>query len=226
MVEIELIVVKNIHVIILIVIALTCASLSYFFHWSRFTRTALALFAVLAASATSIVILLQSRPDISGGLAIIYAASLATLGWLVTLLDGRADRRQTYTLDFLQKINSDPVVENHKLNISKRYPFGKIVSPDDLDLLFEEVREPSAYENGGVPTLYSIMQILNLYELVATQVRNGHLEEKIIKNWQQNLILAGTKKFEPVIERFRNPSPNTRVGAFPEIAWLVERWTK
>lgn len=172
-----------------------------------------------------IAINIDTLPNNTGAYAVIYAAALGTLGWIFTLYETRSNQRRDFTLRFIKSINESAVIDTHKLNVSQRFPYSVNVNEADVDAMFHELKSPGSYSSDKTPILYSIVQILNHYEFIAIQLRANRIDEQATKEWYKNLIVAGVKKFAPVIRRFRNPQNDQHVDAYPALMWLYKRWT-
>ncbi|MEM7741232.1 MAG: hypothetical protein AAF225_10570, partial [Pseudomonadota bacterium] len=114
----------------------------------------------------------------------------------------------------------------HKLNISTRFPVGVNVKVGDLKALKKEFRNGDCYSNNQIPIYYSIVQILNAYEQIATGVLADHLDEGVIKDFLgPRMKRAVASKFRPVIEDSRALNDfGERATTFEAIAILMKRW--
>jgi len=130
-----------------------------------------------------------ANPDLRTSYAIIGSALVATLGWIVQQRSTRSQQRKQYTLQALEQFRTDREVQNHRLNIYTKYP-GMTNIPNSFDELanlymkFENKNNYGIDQNGNdkpLPTLYSIIEILNFYEQLSEGIRDHDIDEVIAR---------------------------------------------
>src|SRR5438105_9381882 len=74
------------------------------------------------------------------------------------------------------------------------------------------------------PEYHAIMKTLNNYEFLATGIRNGAFDEKILKRMQYSILVRDWNALCPFINELRNQKKVSTI--FQEFEWLGKRWKK
>ena len=136
--------------------------------------------------------------------AILIAALLATLGWLYTT------RRQW-----------DLSRRQHTFNALLTMGFSK-----EFLELFEEIA-PAIRSNSLSPPLddrkaTELMTILNHYEFLAAGIRNGDIDEKLLRDSEGGTIIGLVEASQDYIKDIRQI--RNRNTVYEHLDWLYRRW--
>ena len=140
-------------------------------------------------------------------IAILVAASFATMGWLWTGRRMRAlSRKQhTFTVLFQSSLN-----EVHMDAVKAITPHIRIFTCPDLN----------AEENKIVAMAFR--KILNHYEFIAAAIRNGDFDERLFRDTERATILGVFETCEKYIYAVR--TDRRRQTIYEHLEWLHRRW--
>lgn len=159
-------------------------------------------------------------------LVILLSGVLATIGWIFSIHAQERNLAKEHAYRLVERSTTDPVINEHKRNVMTAYPQGVRVNLEDLKVLKSELQDGGRYKKGKAPVLYSIYQILNVYENMAKGIRKDKLDEFIIKDFVGSILKASvTQKFREVILDHRKPDiDGIRPKSYEDIVWLIKRW--
>lgn len=143
--------------------------------------------------------------------AILIGAALATLGWLYTSHRGRtlAKKQQTITVmmmaNFNEKFLGSRAAITEYVKGNKKLP-ENIMDADHADLKAE------------------LRHVMNHYEFVAAALRNGDLDEKLVKDSERSTLLMVYGNLEEYIWSLR--TGRDRESIYEHLQWIHNRWEK
>ncbi len=141
--------------------------------------------------------------------AILFGAALATIGWLYTGRRQRTVARKHHTFNTVLQANFNKDFQN---SLKTTAPHLKKKECPDL----ENEDNKSVY--------YCFRTLLNHYEFIAAGIRNGDVDEQLIRDSERSSILA---LFETCHDHIYSLRDNRdRQTAYEHIEWLHRRWTK
>ena len=139
--------------------------------------------------------------------AVIIGAVLATVGWLYIARRHRTLARKQNSLNTLLTASLDKEIRENL----------KILSPYLLK------KEELILNNDTDKNLrYSLQILLNHYEFVAVGIRNGDLDEVLIRDSEHGTILCLFACSTKYIDTLRNTRP--RRSIYENLEWLCKRW--
>lgn len=145
----------------------------------------------------------------SPAIAILIAASLATLGWLYTARRARNLARKQHTINVIFQAN---------LNEHLR---GAL---HDVMTMVREGPCPDLFAEGNVERRKSFQAIANHFEFIAAGIRNGDFDEKLVIDSQRGTMLTFFEWAHDFIWRLRDT--RRRATTYEHLEWLHGRWEK
>lgn len=141
--------------------------------------------------------------------AILVVGAFATAGWLYTARRARTLARKQHTMNVLLTASFDSEFQNAMELLSpymrtKAMPRLKI---DDDSLLAQPLRK-----------------VLNHYEFVAAGIRNGDVDETLVRDSERGSILTLFERSTEYIESMRDT--RRRRSIYEHLEWLHKRWEK
>lgn len=141
--------------------------------------------------------------------AILIGAGLATLGWLYTGRRSRTLAKKQHTFNTLLMAAFN---ENFQGYLKAAAPhLKKRQAPD-----FQQVNQEDNY--------IAFRSLLNHYEFIAAAVRNGDVDEQLLKDSEKTSIIALFQTCHDHIYGLRNS--RQRQSAYEHLEWLYDRWTE
>lgn len=138
------------------------------------------------------------------GAAIIWAATLATLGWYIHYANSRDLQRKTHTMDVITRFLESTEFRRHQDNIRAHYPVGVDIPPSHLSKLKDDSHDGSKYDTSGVdkfpPVMTSLIFMLNFYEYLAVATLQDDLDRTLVENTLGGIIPLFCQKAKPVIK--------------------------
>ena len=153
---------------------------------------------------------------------LMWAAFLATLGWIYTNYVNVLNLRRSHTMNVLIQMRNSAEFQRHRLNVSTRFPIGKPVTQGDVASLKQERADPSAYKDNKIPVMDSIVYLLNYYEFISVGVRTLDLDEHMIELTLRSILVTYFAHVSPIIDDRRSENPNV----FTNYVALVTRFQK
>tara|TARA_A100000171_G_scaffold13373_1_gene11490 strand:+ start:680 stop:1438 length:759 start_codon:yes stop_codon:yes gene_type:complete len=175
--------------------------------------------------------------------AILIAAMLATVGWLITVRVNTSNSRSAHTFDIVtkrdfnsefrkalrcirpylvDKNNNFPglIAEKERILSEKR---AEILKAGKAELSDDDNAKVSVEVEESVSTIRSsVSYVLNHYEFLCAGIRSGDISEKLIKDTEKSTILLLFETFEKHISDLR--VARKRNGSYEHLAWIYDRW--
>jgi hypothetical protein len=152
---------------------------------------------------------------------------LATVGWIYTNYMNMRNAQRAHTMNVLMQIRTNTVLNEHRLNYLKRYPRAGLTDAD-LPALKQEQLDPKSYNitssNRAMPVLDSIRYMANLYEFISVGMKQGDLDESIIRMSLRAIMIGFYDQVEPWIKDVR--SGQHIPTAYEHYTYYVERFKK
>lgn len=139
--------------------------------------------------------------------AILIAAVLATLGWLYTGRRARNLARKQHSMNLLLQASFNNDMRNALHELSPHLRACKI---------------PNVESEQDENILKKLRFLLNHYEFVAAGIRNGDLDEELIRDSERGTILTLFECSKDYIESLRNT--RRRRAIYEHLEWLHKRW--
>jgi hypothetical protein len=155
----------------------------------RESKSYLISIAIASALAALIVFYIPSEYKTAAGA--IYAATLASIGWVVTNHQTRIYNRILYTNAQIDQYRNDVGIQNCVYKIRKKYINAPFISDVETDLLLIEYLDGAKYGDSpnDSPIMYSIVHLLNYFERSAYLYQNGLVDRRLFyRNF--NIILG------------------------------------
>lgn len=102
----------------------------------------------------------------------------------------------------------------------RRFPVGERLSQTDVDEILAQRKSREHHWSETPPLYYSIQQTLNFHEYIASGIKNDRLDEAIVEQYQKAILVGATRKFLPLIQRFRQESSNS----YSDLKWIIQYW--
>jgi hypothetical protein len=154
----------------------------------------------------------------------IGVGGLATLGWVYTNYMNMRHQQRAHTMNVLLSLRTNAVLNEHRINFFRAYPFPKQISIDDMPGLKTESSDPKSYNisssNRATSTLDSVRYMANLYEFICVGMRQGDLDETIIKMSLRGILVHFYDTVEPFIDDVRANNPR----AYENYRFYVNRF--
>jgi hypothetical protein len=141
-------------------------------------------------------------------IAILTGAGLATLGWIYTARRSRTLSRKQHTVNVMLHTSLNATFLDAK---SKLVPHLRAMSvPDDVITgKDEELR-------------YHFRLVLNHYEFVAAGIRDGDMDEQLVRDSERSTVLLLFKACEKYIWAMRDE--RSRMTMYEHLEWIHTRW--
>ncbi len=139
-------------------------------------------------------------------IAILITGGLATAGWIHASRRQRGLSRKQHTFDALLTTSLDHTYQRAYGRVSSAMRHGPC--PDDL---------------GKQPKLFhDLAMLLNFYEFMAAGLRNGDIDERLLRDSEGGFILALYRWAEAYV--FGTRSRRERAAIYEHYEWLYDRW--
>ena len=179
---------------------------------------------VMTSEATQIYVCVASSSlwwamPVVGFLGVCVAATGAFIAWRA-LLANREMARKRATLDYIERSESTEYYQ-------KRYSAFRDArnASSDLSDLFDP-------KNDALKTQRRlVLDFFNHYELIASGIKFGILDEKIYKSYMRSTVVRDWRAGQPLVEHIRTPTPDSGQDvpadlAFSEFQALAEKWER
>jgi hypothetical protein len=175
----------------------------------RLTRNQVFWVIILSVGIAYLALLSHLYDDEEKGPAIaVTVGFFATLGWLYTNYMNARHQQRAHTMNLLLSLRTNSVLNEHRINFFKRYPPGTKILKSDLDELKTERADPTKYNitssQRSTSTLDSVQYMLNLYEFICVGMRQGDLDETIIRMSLRRILVQYSETVGPYIEDVRS----------------------
>jgi hypothetical protein len=121
------------------------------------------------------------------------------------------NQQRAHTMNVFLSLRTNAVLNEHRINFYRGIPFGTRLTKDDLPKLKEERKKPDCYNitssNRAVPTLESVSYIANLYEFICVGMRQGDLDETIIRMSLRGIFVTYHDAIRAYIDDVRTERP-------------------
>lgn len=178
-------------------------------------------FAMTVVGLTAFVFFLSwDVPEFVPPCAVVSAAGLATLGWLVSAANQRNLSRKQHTLNLLIQMRHAELYNKHLLAILKLCPSGQRPNARLLGLVFgiEKIKSDSDrdFRRG-------VIYILNYWEFVCAAMIVGDLDAELVKRTVRQHIVGNYTKFDAIIKRDRQSGDRLTYRHLERIAqeWML-----
>ncbi len=138
--------------------------------------------------------------------AVIIAAALATCGWLYAARKARALSRKQHTINIIMQGESSNEFRDAEACVSPHLRSTDSVVIDEM--------------HGADKAAFRM--VLNRYEFIATGIRNGDLDERLVKDALRGTILSLYEICEAAIYKQRDN--RRRQALYEHLEWLHSRW--
>jgi len=142
--------------------------------------------------------------------AIIIGAILATFGWIYTGRRGRTLAKKQHTITVMMKANFDAEFLKARSEITN-YIKGTSKLPDDF-----------LTNDKYIALGASVRRVINHYEFVAAGLRNGDLDERLVKDSERSTFVMVYVNMKDYIWSLRNG--RDRMTIYEHLEWLHNRW--
>lgn len=160
------------------------------------------------------------------------AATVATIGWILQRQSSFELSRKQHTLNVLVQMRQSEIFNQHKLHIFSEYPGSQFIAKDDAKKIYSEKNNALNYRINSsgrfsLPLSDSILFVCNYYEFISAGIRQGDLDEELMKKTLRKIIGNSYRKFFHFIsslqERDKKNLPTNKT--FEHLTWLVcEKW--
>ena len=154
------------------------------------------------------------------------AATLATLGWILQRQLSVNMSRKQHTLNVLTQMRQSELFSTHKHNIFKTYPSSQVIPKEDIAGIKEACKDPAAYITQEGKPVYplgeSVKYVCNYYEFLASALREGDLDEALLKSSIESHFRAVFENFIHFIFDGRS----NQATAYDNLVWLVTKHWK
>lgn len=140
--------------------------------------------------------------------AVLVGAGSATTGWLYTARRQRHLARKQHTINIMLQASF-----NKEFGVALTTVGTCIRERNCPDLILPEQQQLVSY----------LRQVLNHYEFVAAGIRNGDLDERMVRDSERGSIVALFEMFHPYVYRMRDS--RQRLTIYEHLEWLYNRWT-
>ncbi|MCH8111255.1 MAG: DUF4760 domain-containing protein [Proteobacteria bacterium] len=144
---------------------------------------------------------------IATGNAILVGAGLATFGWVYTARRHRRISRKQHTFNVL-------------LHMSFNEVFLKALKCASTH--FRDQTLPDLLDEANVELRRKVRIILNHYEFMAAGVRNGDLDEQLLRDSERGVVVQIYESCQHHIYSVRNTRQRQSINEHLE--WLYKRW--
>lgn len=139
--------------------------------------------------------------------ALLIVAALATLGWVYTARRARILTRKQHSFNVLVKAIFDKDFSDVMKKVAPHLRKGDL--PKFRDENDSDIKDALNF-------------LLNYCELLAAGVRNGDLDERLIRDCQRGMIVTTYEVCASHIESLR--TTRRRRGIYEHLEWLHSRW--
>jgi hypothetical protein len=140
-------------------------------------------------------------------LGILFAALLATVGWLYAARRQRVLSRKQHTFNALLQASFNKDFQEAQNAVRPHTRSGAL--PDLNEANNQKLKEQVGF-------------LLNHYEFLAAGIRNGDIAEELLKDSERGTILRLYETAQPFIGAVRDN--RKRRATFEHIEWLYDRW--
>jgi hypothetical protein len=159
---------------------------------------AVAMTAGGATSATAFIV--AATPSLAAPSAVMAAAGLATLGWLVSASNQRTLSRKQHTLNLLIQMRHAELYNKHVIALTKLSPGTAKPSPYLTDVL-NEITLPANDDEGAFKR--AVIYVMNYWEFVCAAVVVGDLDADLVRRTVRQNIVGYHDKFSAIIDHER-----------------------
>ena len=154
---------------------------------------------------------------------------LATIGWIYTNYLNLRNQQRTHTMNVLLSLRTNAVLNEHRINFFRAFPYGTPVTEADMPRLKIERLDPTKYNitssNRATATLDSIQYMANLYEFICVGMKQGDLDETIIRMSLRSILFGYYDTVRPFIEDARrDENGNTLPRIYENFIYYAERF--
>ena len=146
---------------------------------------------------------------ISTQAAILVAALFATMGWLYAARRARTLAKKQHTFNLLIRSNFDQTLRDALSALSPHLRARLL--PDVTSEDRSELRD-------------ALRLVLNHYEFVASGIRNGDLDEALVRHSERGTILTLIECSSDYIHAMRNT--RRRRSIYEHLEWIHDRWER
>lgn len=169
-----------------------------------------------------------SLPNGATPSVIMISGILATMGWLITQRNARNAAKKQHTMTLLMNFTTSDFIRFHGTNVARLYPYATPLPTGDLHRLRmerEAWRPTSGDSKEDMPTLTSVVHLLNFYEFIAIGVIRGDLDEAMTKELLRSVVCSICIKYAAYIrEQQRTAAGPARTKAFIGLTTVFEEW--
>ena len=133
----------------------------------------------------------------------LFAAILATAGWLTTALISRSNSIKQHTMNVLTQVRLSNEMNKHIDTLFSKFPLDTVISAQDLSdsKIQDDWRRSARY-------------IANYYEFLAVALRYGDLDEKLLKDCIRSQFVGFCTKIDVLIDQAVKADPKATVNRF------------
>jgi hypothetical protein len=210
--------------------------LYFYFRWrsrkaphERLTRKNLfwCVVALMAIVYVSLLSHLYNGEEESAAIAL-TAGFFATLGWWYTNYMNARHQQRAHTMNVLLSLRTNAVLNEHRINFFRRYPPSTTIPTADMTALKEEKLNKDKYNitssARSTSTWDSIQYMLNLYEFICVGMRQGDLDESIIRMSLRGIFVSYHDAVLPVIEDLRTVNGVLQPRIYENYRYYVEKF--
>ena len=155
---------------------------------------------------------------------VITLGFLATIGWLYTNHTNIRNQQRAHTMNALLQMRTNSVLNEHRINIFRKFPVGTKLTDADLLTIQQEARDTRSYNitssARSTSTDDSRRYVANLYEFICVGMSEGDLDEEIIRKSLRGLMLNYYKQFGIFITYAKTRQPT----AYEYFTHYFNRW--
>lgn len=163
------------------------------------------------------------------------AGTAAAIGWILQYQNSITLSRKQHTLTILLQMRQNEIFNRHRTHLFSKYPQGSKIPNGDVAQLIAERTIAGNYElfpdgKQRFPMAESIIFIINYYEFLANGIRQGDLDDDLLRESLQGIALDIYDKCEAYINKRANvvhAGGITQSTIYEHFRWLVnDHWKK
>jgi hypothetical protein len=153
----------------------------------------------------------------------------ATIGWIYTNYMNLRSQQRAHTMNVLLSLRTNAVLNEHRINFHRAFPPGKRLTAADLPRLRTERADAQSYNitssQRATSTLDSVQYMANLYEFICVGMRQGNLDESIIRMSLRGILVNYFETIQPYIEQARiDANGNLLPRVYENYLYYIERF--
>lgn len=140
--------------------------------------------------------------------------TFAFFGYIFAASINLRNRIKQHTFDLLVKTRFDEIFINSETKIHLAYFRKKEISKNDAKRIYNKP------DKDDIEFRKSLATVFNIYEIIAISIYYKDANERITKEYYQEMIVSDWKKFWNLLSLYRGDLPS----AFLYLEWLCGRW--